>query len=135
MTILKSVHHINFIVADLDRAVERYRKILGLESFEFEELPERGVATARVQIGDVWLVLVCPRRAGTVADKYLEEHGEGFFLLSFGVDDLDQAMTHFASRGIIPADSEARLGIMDWRVADLDSRGILGVNLHLTELE
>lgn len=134
MTVLKNVHHINFIVADLDGAVGRYGKILDTESFEFEELPERGVATARVRIGSVWLVLICPRKAGTVADRYLREHGEGFFLLSFGVDNLEQAMAHFADRGVIATGSKARTGIDDWRVVDLETRETLGVNFHLTEV-
>ena len=36
MTVLNCVHHINFIVADLDTAVEAYQNMLGLGTFEYQ---------------------------------------------------------------------------------------------------
>jgi methylmalonyl-CoA/ethylmalonyl-CoA epimerase len=135
MSVLKCIHHINFIVADLDTAVEAYRGMLGLGPFEYEELTGRGVATARVRIGDVWLVLVSPRSKDSPAASYLEAHGEGFFLMSFGVDNLEQAMVELARRGALPADSAARIGILDWQVADLETEHSLGAKFHLTEVE
>ena len=135
MSVLKSIHHINFIVADLDTAVEAYRSMLGLGPFEYEELPGRGVATARVRIGDVWLVLVSPRSKDSPAASYLEAHGEGFFLMSFGVDNLEQAMAELARRGALPTDSVARTGILDWQVADLETEHRFGAKFHLTQVE
>jgi methylmalonyl-CoA/ethylmalonyl-CoA epimerase len=133
MSVLKNVHHINFIVADLESAVPAYQSMLGLGPFEYQELPERGVATARVQVGDVWIVLVSPQRDDCAAGRYLEANGEGFFLMSFGVDDLDRAMVELAKRGAVPGDRVARAGILDWQVADLDTEDSLGVKFHLTQ--
>jgi len=135
MTVLNSVHHINFIVADLDVAVQAYQGKLGLGSFEYEELPDRGVSTARILIGGVWIVLVSPRSKDCLAARYLEAHGEGFFLMSFGVDNLEQAMAELAQRGALPADRTARPGILDWQVADLETERSLGVRFHLTQAD
>jgi methylmalonyl-CoA/ethylmalonyl-CoA epimerase len=135
MTVLNSVHHINFIVYDLDVAVQAYESILGLGPFEFEELPERGVSTARVRIGGVWIVLVSPSSENSIAANYLDAHGEGFFLMSFGVDNLQQAMVELARRGALPADGTARPGILDWQVADLETENSLGVRFHLTQAD
>ena len=132
MTVLNSVHHINFIVADLERAVHAYQSVLGLGPFEYQELPERGVVTARVRVGGVWIVLVSPQSEDCVAGRYLEANGEGFFLMSFGVDDLDRAMADLAMRGAMPEDGRERTGILDWQVADLDTEDSLGVRFHLT---
>ena len=134
MTVLKSVHHINFIVADLDATVQAYQSKLGLGPFDYEELPERGVLTARIQIGDVWIVLVSPRSKDSVAAQHLAAHGEGFFLLSFGVDNLDQAMAELAERGALPDGTAVRPGIFDWQVADLETEHDLGVRFHLTQI-
>jgi len=60
---------------------------------------------------------------------------EGFFLLSFGVDNLDQALTELAQRGAMPIDSSARSGILGWRVADLETEDSLGVRFHLTQAD
>ncbi len=135
MGTLKSVHHINFIVADLDAAVQAYQKILGIGAFEYEELPERRVSTARVRVGEVWIVLVSPQCENSVAGRYLEAHGDGFFLMSFGVDNLDQAMAELAQRGALPAERTAHAGILDWRVADLETEDSLGVRFHLTQVD
>jgi len=132
---LKSVHHVNFIVSDLDAAVQNYESILGLGPFKHEELPERGVSTARVLVGDVWIVLVAPQSEDSIAGRYLRDHGEGFFLMSFGVDNLDQAVAELAQRGAISADTIARPGILGWQVVDLDTQNSLGVGFHLTQTD
>ncbi len=135
MTVLNCIHHINFIVADIDNSVEAYQNMLGLGPFEYEELPERGVSTARARVGDAWIVLVSPQGEDSIAGRYLKDHGEGFFLMSFGVDNLDQAVAELAQRGAMPIDSSARSGILGWRVADLETEDSLGVRFHLTQTE
>ena len=135
MTVLKSVHHINFVVADLDATVDAYQSTLGLGAFEFEELPERGVLTARIQLGEVWIVLVSPRSEDSIAAQHLAAHGEGFFLMSFGVDNLCQAMAELEQRGALPDGRIARPGIFDWQVADLETEHTLGVRFHLTQVD
>ena len=135
MTVLNCVHHINFVVADIDAAVEAYQSTLGLGPFEYEDLPQRGVATARARVGDAWIVLVSPHDEHSVVGRHLKDHGEGFFLLSFGVDNLDQAMAELAQRGALPADRTAHAGILDWRVTDLETEDSLGVRFHLTQVD
>jgi len=135
MTVLNSIHHINFVVADIETAVEAYQSTLGLGPFEYEELPERGVSTARARVGDVWIVLVSPHDEDSVAGRHLKDHGEGFFLLSFGVDNLDQALTELLQRGTASTGNGARPGILGWRVADLATEDSLGVRFHLTQVD
>lgn len=134
MTSPKTIHHINFIVADLDESVRAYQELLALPAFEFETLPSRGVRTARVNIGGVWLVLVCPEDEACAPGRFLAENGEGFFLLSFGVDDLDAALSAYERQGHTGSGSKPRKGLMNWRVADLDTQDRLGALFHLTEL-
>lgn len=132
MNVLKNIHHLNFVVADLDAAMLRYQDGLGLGPFLRDDLPDRGVSTARVRIGEVWIVLVSPQRDDCDVARYLAAHGEGFFLMSFGVDDLDQAIGELAKRG-----TEAgakRAGLSDWQVADLDTESRLGIKCHLTQV-
>ncbi len=131
MTALKNIHHLNFIVVDLDAAVLAYQNRLGLGPFRRDELPERGVATARVKVGETWIVLVSPQCGDCDVARYLASHGEGFFLMSFGVDDLDQAIGELAERGTDAG--EPRQGLSNWRVADLHTDAELGVQCHLTQ--
>ena len=134
MSVLKCIHHINFIVADLDTAVHAYQSTLGLGPFEYEDIEERDVVTARARVGDAWIVLVSPLSKDSPVANYLETHGEGFFLMSFGVNNLDEAMAELTRQGAVSADSKTRTGILGWQIADLDTEDSLGARFHLTEL-
>jgi len=131
MTILKNIHHLNFVVADLDVAVATYQNRLGLGPFERDDLPNRSVSTARTKVGDVWIVLVSPENEDCAVGRYLAAHGEGFFLLSFGVDSLDAAIVELAERGTTVG--EKRRGLCDWQVVDLNTESDLGLKFHLTQ--
>ena len=98
-----SIHHINFVVRDLERACARFEELLGVEPFEVVDHAPRGARIARSRVGESWLVLVSPYDPDSVPGRYLAEHGEGFFLLSLGVDALDNP----------------RAGILDWSVEDV----------------
>ena len=131
MTAIRSIHHINFIYPDLEAAVEWYASALGLGPFVYEALDDRGARTARTRIGDTWLVLVAPTRDDSVPARYLAEHGPGFFLMSFGVDDLEAAMRELEARGTVFASSGPRQGVDDWRVADIEPGELPGCVLQL----
>lgn len=99
----KGIHHINFIVRDLDEAMSRFEKTLDLSPFEVVEHAPRGVRVARSRLGDSWFVLVSPYDPESVPGRFLEARGEGFFLLSLSVDDV----------------LNPRQGILDWMVEDV----------------
>ncbi len=130
---IKRIHHINFIVKDLDRAVERYRILFGDPVAESEVLPQRGVRLARFRVADTWLILVQPVTADSVPARFLEEHGEGFFLLSCQVDDVRQAAGRVAAAGIGVTDLGPRQGLDDWQVMDLEPADLYGVDMQLLE--
>ena len=125
------IHHLNFVVQDLDAACERFRLLLGLEEFERVDHAPRGAQVARAKLGESWLVLVCPYDPDSVPGRHLAEHGEGFFLLSVGSDDFDGHLARLADANAAAADSKVRSGILDWRVADLPSA--CGAPLQLTD--
>ena len=47
----RRVHHINFIVRDLEAAIMRYEQILNMPVTLRDHLDERGVDTARFKLG------------------------------------------------------------------------------------
>ena len=130
---LTGVHHINFLVADLDAAIERYKSLFGLESIEIEPLPERGVVTGRFELGGVWIVLVQPVDDESEPARVLRQQGEGIFLVSFAVDDLDGANEELVAKGAINGSAIPRDGLLNWRVIDLDPQAVFGAAIQLTE--
>ena len=130
---LNHIHHINFLVKDLNLAVERYQEILGLQEFRFDELAGRAVRTARIKLGDCWLVLVEPQDQTSVPARHLAEHGEGFFLISFGTDDLLTALDRIAQNGGQLDSGGVRTGLDNWQVADLQMAQFFGAQIQLTQ--
>lgn len=130
---LKRVHHINFLVKDLEQAVSRYQDILSVVFARRDELPDRGVKIARARLGETWIVLVQPTDSHGVPAKHLERHGEGFFLISYEVEDVLAAATKVTAAGVVPVHSEPRQGLDDWQVLDLPSADLFGVSTQLVQ--
>lgn len=116
MSRVSSIHHVNYLVHDLEASAARFGAELGLQFEAAVLLQPRGVATRRTRIGATWLVLVQPLDATSPIGRRLADQGEGVFLLSFGVDDLDKFRAAAGRLG------EERRGLDDWRVADLAGR-------------
>ena len=130
---IQRVHHINFVVRDLELAVERYQSLFGIGPFELLQHPHRPVKTARAKLGETWIVLVQPLDKESPPAKHLQEHGEGFFLISYQVDDLDAAMERVSTRDGKLRDKTPRNGILNWQVCDLDPESTFGALVQLVE--
>jgi methylmalonyl-CoA/ethylmalonyl-CoA epimerase len=132
---IKQIHHINFIVRDLDAAIERYRALFGVPINAPETLTQRGVKLARFKLSEIWIVLVQPLDSSGKPAQYLEKHGEGFFLMSCQVDDVRNAAEHASAQGFTVVDSKPRQGLDDWLVMDLDPDELFGNTIQLVESE
>ena len=130
---IKRIHHINFLVRDLDAAIERYKALLQVEDVIREDLPQRSVSTARFRVGGTWIVLIQPHDKHNLPGRYMEEHGEGFFLISYQTDDLEAESARAGDNGIEVLDQLPRQGLDDWLVKDLSPDDMFAVNTQLVE--
>jgi methylmalonyl-CoA/ethylmalonyl-CoA epimerase len=126
---VRKIHHINFIVRDLEAAVPVYERILGQPVTRRDHLSGRGVDIARFELGDTWLILVQPVKQGTEPARFLDEHGEGFFLLSFDVESVADA----AQTSGVPPQGPSRDGLDDWHIQDLDLTATFGAQIQYCE--
>ena len=124
---VKKIHHINFIVRDLDAAIPAYEKILGMPVSRRDRLKQRGVRAARFLVGGTWIVLDQRTRPDSEPGQYLADRGEGFFLMSLQVDSL---ATGVSAIGSALADGPERAGADDWRVVDLRRDRTFGAQLQ-----
>jgi methylmalonyl-CoA/ethylmalonyl-CoA epimerase len=130
---IKRIHHINFIVRNLEAAVERYSDLFGVQIGSPESLPHRGVKLARFRLAEIWVVLVQPLDPLGKPAQYLEKHGEGFFLMSCQVDDVREVAQHASAKGIGVVNGEPRQGLDDWQVIDLNPDDLFGATIQLVE--
>lgn len=119
MSHINSIHHINYVVKDLVPQIAYLEKVLGCKPI-IEGLEGRNVKTARFPIGDAWIVLVQPLSEEGEVARILAERGEGLFLLSLGVDNLDSSLSKLAQQGVQPDSKGPRKGLDTWLIQDLD---------------
>src|SRR5215207_8250936 len=94
-----ALHHVAFVVADLDLALEGQRRI-GFRDSERFTLEEQGVEVATLQAGASWIELIRPLDPeGTIA-RFLAKRGEGFHHVAYAVPDLEAALRTLQEAGV-----------------------------------
>lgn len=131
----RRIHHIDIVVRDLDRAVERFTTILGVAPGPREHLPQRGVDLARVRIGETWLILVQPVRDDSPVREFLDTHGEGFFHMALEVDDVAAVADTLAGRGVRLRNRTPRRGVEGWKLVDIELEETFGAMIQLAQPE
>jgi len=116
---IHSIHHINYVVKDLEIHTAYLEKVLGCKPI-LEGLSGRNVKTARFPIGESWLVVVQPLSEEGEVARILSERGEGLFLLSLGVDNLENSLNKLSQQGIKLDSKGPRKGLDTWSIHDLD---------------
>ena len=111
-----TLHHVAFVVSDLDTALERYRA-LGFTGGERFSLPEQAVEAITLQAGPGWIELIRPTDPDGPIARYLAKRGEGMHHVAYGVDDLDAALARLEAAGVPLIDRSPRIGAHGWRIA------------------
>ncbi len=127
---LDRLHHISFVVADLDKAVARYEQLLGVPVAERGPVATRGAEVAIFRLANVNLEVVAPATEDSSLHAYLAEHGEGFFHIAFGVEDVDNAYQQLKAAGVA-MQSEPYTAYKDWRISYMDETLPGDVRLHI----
>lgn len=95
----RSIDHICIAVKDLNRARSIYEETLGLELAVEYVAPSEKIRVARYYLGDVALELMEPTEADSDVARFLERRGEGVFLISYRVDDVEEGLRELRQRG------------------------------------
>jgi len=95
---VKGVHHLGFVVRDLDEALKKWEPLFGVKA-EICVRPELDVRYGAIKLAGVTFVLNESTRPGSRWEKFLDEHGEGLEHVAFEVDDIDKASDAAQSAG------------------------------------
>lgn len=129
---LTRVNHLGVIVADLDRAVDGFTRILGLELDHTEPYGDE-LDIAFLPCGETLVELILPRTSNGFSADYLRENGPGIQHVAFEVDDLEAALTELAERGVDPLGEAPRLGAGNTIIAFLDPEPFGGILVELCQ--
>lgn len=129
--VLGPLHHVGYVVADLDRALAQLERSLGLTPVLREVMEEQGVEAVICGAEGGQVELLTPLDSESAVARFMETRGEGFHHVAFAVADLEATLTGLRSRGAELIDPHPRRGLGGHMVAFVHPRSGLGV---LTEL-
>lgn len=125
------IHHVGYVVADLDAAIPAYRDVLGMPQVVREVLPDQGVEAVLLGAGPSYVELIAPVADDTGVARFLAKRGPGMHHVAFAVPELDRTLGELEAKGVELIDSAPRRGLDGHMVAFLHPRSTGGV---LTEL-
>lgn len=100
MGLAKKIDHIAIAVKDLDTAVDTFTENFGFPIGRKGAVEALGIERAFLEIGDASLELFQPTSDENPGAKFLTQRGEGMYLLSLEVDDMQKAADALAAKGI-----------------------------------
>lgn len=129
------IDHVGLAVADLDVAVDYYKRAFGFENIHEEVNEEQGVREAMLDVGGSGscLQLLAPLREDSPIGKFLAKRGEGLQQLAFRVTDMDAVCEHLRSEGVELLYDVPKRGTANSRVNFVNPKFAHGVLVELVE--
>jgi len=130
---LSDIDHVGIAVEDLDEAVERYRRTLGVEPTHRETNREQGVEEVLFRVGTSYIQLLAPLGPNTPVGRFLARRGPGLHHVGYRVDDVAAALHRLRSEGVRLVDDAPRPGSRGTTVAFVHPSGLGGVLVELVQ--
>ena len=130
---LTDIDHVGIAVADLDAAVDEYRRLLGAEPVHRERVEEQGVEEVLFAAGSSYLQLLGSLGPQTPVGRSLATRGPGLHHLAYRVADIEAALEHLRGEGVRLIDEAPRPGSRGTSIAFVHPRSMQGVLVELVQ--
>ena len=130
------LNHVAMVVPDLDAAARLYRDTLGANVSTPVELPEHGVVTVFVELGNTKVELLHPLGAESPIARFLERHPDGgIHHVCYEVEDIHVARDRLQQDGYrVLGDGQPRVGAHGKPVLFLHPKDFLGTLIELEQV-
>jgi methylmalonyl-CoA/ethylmalonyl-CoA epimerase len=133
MGLVKSIHHIAVVVADMEKSLSFWRDALGMELRELQDVPAENSRVAFLPAGDSQIELVLPTRDDSGIGRYLAKRGPGMHHVCVQVDDIDEMLSQLKAHGTRLINEEPQVGADGQRYAFVHPEASGGVLVELYE--
>ncbi len=130
---LKKIDHIGIAVKDIDKVLNLYKDIFGLELEKIEVVKDQKVKIAFLPIGSSKLELLEPIDSKNPLANYIEKKGESIQHIAFSVNDIEKALEKLKQNGIKLIDETPRIGASGVKIAFIHPKSTYGVLIELCE--
>ena len=130
---LTEIDHIGIAVEDLDAAVERYRRSLGVEPAHRERVEDQGVEEVLFAVGSSYIQLLGALGPETPVGRFLDKHGPGVHHVAYRVDSVAEALERLRAEGVRLIDEVPRSGSRGTTIAFVHPSSMGGVLVELVQ--
>jgi methylmalonyl-CoA/ethylmalonyl-CoA epimerase len=129
------IDHIGIFVKDLEKSMERFTSLLGLEVKKIEEVKVDGALDrlAFLPIGDADIELIHTTAETGFAADFIKAKGEAIHHIAFEVEDLDAIFERLRSQGVAFLKNQILDGSRGTRVAFFQPEEFNGIYIELVE--
>ena len=121
------VHHIGMAVADLEKSMEFYRGLFGLEPGPIIVREDLNVRGCFIPVGDTNLELLEGTSPESMITIHINQRGEGLHHVCFEVGEIADKLKNLEALGIPLLDKVPRVGLMGGQIGFLDGSAAGGV--------
>lgn len=97
---IRNIHHVGLVVPDLPRALAFWRDTVGLPFISESDVPDEGVHSAVLSMGNCLVILMHPIAEGFPASEFLARTSGGIHHFAFETDDLDAEKASLEAKGV-----------------------------------
>lgn len=130
---LTEIDHVAIAVADLEAAIDYYRRTYGVEPVHRERIERDGVEEALLPVGSSFVQLLSPIRSDSPVAKFLASRGEGIHHVGFRVESCAAALEQVKGEGHRVVDESPRPGSRGTTIAFVHPREAFGTLIELVE--
>jgi methylmalonyl-CoA epimerase len=132
--VILDIDHVGIAVPDLDDAVERYGRTLGVEPVHRERVEDQGVEEVLFAVGSSFIQLLGALGPDTPVGAFLEKRGPGVHHIAYRVDDVAAALARLRDEGVRLIDEAPRRGSRDTLIAFAHPKDMGGVLVELVQV-
>jgi methylmalonyl-CoA/ethylmalonyl-CoA epimerase len=132
--VILDLDHVGIAVPDLDDAVDRYRRTLGVEPSHHERVEDQGVEEVLFPVGNSFVQLLGALGPDTPVGGFLARRGPGVHHIAYRVDDVTATLARLRDEGFRLIDEVPRRGSRESLIAFVHPNDMGGVLVELVQL-
>jgi len=130
---MKKIDHIAVAVKSIDEMQKLFTELLGVEP-EFENIPSENVNTAVFTLDDISIELIEPLGEEGPINRFIEKRGNGLHHICFEVDNIEDALKEYSSKGFEAIDSTPKKGTGGKQIVFLQPKTTGGILIELNSI-
>ena len=127
---IKKINHVGIAVKDLERTIEFFEKTYSAKLVWRIKYEDQKIESALIAIGEVRFEITASLDSQSVIAKFIEEKGEGIHHVSLEVDQFDNVIKEFKTKGLrIIAEADTK----NFKTAFIHPQGNYGMLTEIIE--